>query len=197
MLMAQDSLSLREYILAHPTTRLTSVTEWLPLSQTSRPPAGTIQSRPSRKRCGLFNLKRRGVFLPFPPQLKGPSYPFYFPHFDVNEKFPPTEIFGRETRSLLSLKRLTRSTEFTDPGTRADPAKPNLLSQNTTTHDISPYIGTEVSGVQISQLSPEGLDELALFAAERKVLLFRDQDFKDLSPERQIEIARCASMLRF
>ncbi|KAJ7674006.1 hypothetical protein DFH06DRAFT_752632 [Mycena polygramma] len=104
---------------------------------------------------------------------KGPSYPFYYPYFDVNEKFPPTEIF-----------------EFTDAGTRADPAKPHLLTANTTIHDLSPYLGTEISGVQISQLSPEGLDELALYAAQRKVLIFRDQDFKDLSPERQIEIAR-------
>ncbi|KAJ7674007.1 hypothetical protein DFH06DRAFT_1173752 [Mycena polygramma] len=103
----------------------------------------------------------------------GPSYPFYYPYFDLNEKFPPTEIF-----------------EFTDAGTRADPAKPHLLNANTTTHDISPYLGTEVTGVQISQLSSEGLDELALYAAQRKVLIFRDQDFKDLSPERQIEIAR-------
>ncbi|KAG5642772.1 hypothetical protein DXG03_002117 [Asterophora parasitica] len=102
----------------------------------------------------------------------GPSYPFYYPYLDPNEKFPPTEIF-----------------EFTEPGTRADPAKPNLLA-NATVTDISPYIGTEVTGVQISQLTKEGLDELALYTAERKVLLFRDQDFKDLSPERQIEIAR-------
>jgi sulfonate dioxygenase len=83
--------------------------------------------------------------------------------------------------------------EHTDPGARADPAKPHLLTEKTTTHDLSPYIGTEITGVQISQLSTEGLDELALFAAQRKVLIFRDQDFKDLGPERQIEIARYVS----
>jgi sulfonate dioxygenase len=104
---------------------------------------------------------------------KGPSYPFYFPYSDVNEKFPPTELF-----------------EHTDPGTRANPAKPNLLGPNTKTNDISPYIGTEITGVQISQLNDAGLDEIALYAAQRKLLVFRDQDFKDLSPDRQIEIAR-------
>ncbi|KAH8111186.1 alpha-ketoglutarate catabolism dioxygenase [Phellopilus nigrolimitatus] len=104
---------------------------------------------------------------------KGPSYPRYFPHFDATEKFPPTEI-----------------REFSDPGLRADPKKPNLLNANTTSRQISPYIGSEVKGVQLSQLSKEGLDELALFAAERKVVVLRDQDFKDLSPEKQIEIAR-------
>ena len=45
--------------------------------------------------------------------------------------------------------------------------------------------------MQISQLSKEGLDELALLVAERKVVVFRDQDFKDLGPDRQIEIAKC------
>ena len=44
--------------------------------------------------------------------------------------------------------------------------------------------------MQISQLTSEGLDELALLAAEKKVVVFRNQDFKDLSPEKQIEIAR-------
>lgn len=80
--------------------------------------------------------------------------------------------------------------EFVEPGTRANKAKPNLLNENTKVTHISPYLGTEIKGVQISQLTKEGLDELALYAAERKVLLFRDQDFKDLGPDRQIEIAR-------
>jgi len=101
----------------------------------------------------------------------GPSYPFYYPHFDASEKWGPIELF-----------------EHTDAGSRADPAKPNLL-KNAVTKDLNPYIGTVIKGVQISQLSKEGLDEIALYAAERKVLIFRNQDFKDLSPERQIEIA--------
>ena len=80
--------------------------------------------------------------------------------------------------------------DHVDPGSRADPKKPNLLNANVTTHHISPYLGTEVSGVQISQLTKEGLDELALFTAERKVLIFRDQDFKDVGLDRQVELAK-------
>ncbi|THU91592.1 TauD-domain-containing protein [Dendrothele bispora CBS 962.96] len=106
-------------------------------------------------------------------QNNGPTYPFYYPHYDLEEKFPPTQIF-----------------EHTDPGSRADPSKPHLLTENTITKDITSYIGTEITGVQISELSKEGLDELALYAAQRKLLVFRDQDFKDLSPDRQIEIAK-------
>ncbi|KAL5476583.1 hypothetical protein ACEPAI_3263 [Sanghuangporus weigelae] len=80
---------------------------------------------------------------------KGPSY---LPYFDVNEKFPPTPI-----------------REFTDLGSRADPKKPNLLGPATSVRQISPYIGSEVRGVQLSQLSPAGLDELALFVASIEI----------------------------
>lgn len=80
--------------------------------------------------------------------------------------------------------------EHSDVGLLADPAKPHLLNENTKISHLSPYLGTELRGVQISQLSKDGLNELALYAAERKVLIFRDQDFKDLSYERQVEIAR-------
>lgn len=69
-----------------------------------------------------------------------------------------------------------------------------MLKDGVKVKQLSPFLGSIVSGVQVSQLSKEGLDELALFVAERKVVAFRDQDFKDLSPERQIEIARCVSM---
>ncbi|KAF9450834.1 alpha-ketoglutarate-dependent taurine dioxygenase [Macrolepiota fuliginosa MF-IS2] len=104
---------------------------------------------------------------------EGVSYPFYYPYYDLTEKWAPLEVF-----------------EHNEPGLRANPAKPNLLTPNTQTRDLSPYLGTELHGVQLSQLSKEGLDELALLTAERKVLIFRDQDFKDLDPDRQLEIAR-------
>lgn len=81
-------------------------------------------------------------------------------------------------------------TEHDEPGLRANPAKPNLLTPNVITHDLSPYLGTEIRGVQLSQLSEAGLDELALLVAERKLLIFRDQDFKDLSVDRQIKITQ-------
>ena len=40
--------------------------------------------------------------------------------------------------------------------------------------------GAEVKGVQLSQLSDKGKDQLALFVAKKKVVAFRDQDFADL-----------------
>ncbi|KAF9235981.1 hypothetical protein BU15DRAFT_89376 [Melanogaster broomeanus] len=108
-----------------------------------------------------------------PTNKQGPSYPFYYPYHDLNEKWPPAEVY-----------------EHVDRGLKADPAKPHLLTPNVKLSHISPYLGTEITGVQISQLSEEGLDELALYAAERKVLIFRDQDFKDIGADRQIELTK-------
>lgn len=69
--------------------------------------------------------------------------------------------------------------EHVEHGNDADPALPNLLADATVT-DITGYIGTEVRGVQLSKLSCAARDELALFAAQRRVLVFRDQDYADL-----------------
>ncbi|KIJ55736.1 hypothetical protein M422DRAFT_58010 [Sphaerobolus stellatus SS14] len=102
----------------------------------------------------------------------GSLYPEYLPYYANTDKWPQLELF-----------------DHIDPASRADRSKSNLL-KNAKTQDLTPYIGTVVEGVQISQLSNEGLDELALFTAERKLLLFRDQDFKDIGPKRQVEIGR-------
>ena len=92
---------------------------------------------------------------------------------------------------MYAQPRCSYPPDHVDPGLRADPKKPHLLTPNVKTHNISPYLGTEVTGVQLSELSAEGRDELALFVAERKVVIFRDQDFKDIGPDRQIEFAKC------
>lgn len=103
-----------------------------------------------------------------------------------------SQIPSRRSRSLTHIMIL----EHTDVGLRADPKKPHLLHEGVTLKHLSPFLGTEVKGVQLSQLTKEGLDELALYTAERKVLVFRDQDFKDIGPDRQIEIARSVSCVR-
>jgi sulfonate dioxygenase len=63
-----------------------------------------------------------------------------------------------------------------------------LLPEGTTsvTH-LTPTIGTEVRGIQLSTLSAAGKDELARFVAERKVVAFRGQDFADLPIEKALE----------
>lgn len=105
-------------------------------------------------------------------RLQGPKYPRYYPIFKKDEKWPALEYFDHQDR-----------------GKFADPTKPNLLAEGVQERILSPFIGSELRGVQLSQLSPAGLDELALHVAQRKVVVLRDQDFKDIGPERQVEIA--------
>lgn len=50
----------------------------------------------------------------------------------------------------------------------ADPEKKTLLSAATRVKHLTPYIGTELFGVQLNKLSPEQRDELALLAAEAR-----------------------------
>lgn len=52
---------------------------------------------------------------------------------------------------------------------------------------LSPKLGTEVRGIQLSALTNAGKDELALFVAHRGVVAFRDQDFADLPIEKALE----------
>lgn len=57
-------------------------------------------------------------------------------------------------------------------------------------YELSPYVGTEIEGVQLSQLSKAGLDELALLAAKRGALVFRNQDFGSIGLEEQKKVVR-------
>ncbi|EGX88781.1 Taurine catabolism dioxygenase TauD/TfdA [Cordyceps militaris CM01] len=66
-------------------------------------------------------------------------------------------------------------------GADADTAYPNLFPAGTSVTELTPSIGSEVHGIQLSTLSDAGKDELAHYVATRKVVAFRKQDFADLS----------------
>ncbi|CAG8384396.1 unnamed protein product [Penicillium salamii] len=91
------------------------------------------------------------------------SYPAYLPTFDYAEKYPPLEPFAH-----------------TEHGKNADPSFKDLLVEGSKIHKVTPTIGSEVTGVQLSGLTSAGKDQLALLVAQRKVVAFRDQDFADL-----------------
>ena len=81
-----------------------------------------------------------------------------------------------------------------EPGLRADPSFPNLLPAASkgawTVADLTPTIGAVVTGVQLSKLTPAGKDELALLVAQKKVVAFRGQDFKDLPIKDAVEYGK-------
>lgn len=98
------------------------------------------------------------------PGFEAAKYPHYLPTWDKSVKYPPLEPF-----------------EHYEHGKDADTSLPELLPAGAEVTDLTPTIGTEVRGVQLSSLSDAGKDQLARFVAERKVVAFRNQDFKDLS----------------
>ncbi|KAL4756189.1 uncharacterized protein BDW70DRAFT_164725 [Aspergillus foveolatus] len=77
--------------------------------------------------------------------------------------------------------------QHSDPGHRASAKYANLLNDNVTAVEISSNVGTGLLGIQLSSLTSAQKDDLALLAAERGVVVFRDQGFADIGPERQRE----------
>lgn len=98
------------------------------------------------------------------------QYINYLPAWDPNEKHPPIGPF-----------------EHTEHGLDADKQFPELLREGVNREDLTATIGTVLSGVQLSSLSNAGKDQLALLTAQRKVLVFRDQDFADLPIDKASE----------
>jgi sulfonate dioxygenase len=83
--------------------------------------------------------------------------------------------------------------EFVDRGIVANKEKANLLPKDNAdikATKLTPVIGTEVRGLQLSELNDLQKDELALLIAERGVVVFRDQDFKDIGIEKQKAFGR-------
>lgn len=78
------------------------------------------------------------------------------------------------------------SQPYIDAGTRADKEKRSLLSAATGVIHLTKHIGTEITGLQLKDLSNQQRDELALLIAERGVVFFRDQD---ITPQQQHELA--------
>lgn len=63
--------------------------------------------------------------------------------------------------------------EFTparDRAFSADPKKFSLLSQVSAVEELTPYIGTELKGLQLSKLTDAQKDELALLVVEVDII---------------------------
>ncbi|CCH42829.1 Alpha-ketoglutarate-dependent sulfonate dioxygenase [Wickerhamomyces ciferrii] len=74
---------------------------------------------------------------------------------------------------------------YIERGVNADPEKKALFSKAKLVRNLTKYVGTELVGVQLSDLNDQELDELALLISERIVVFFRNQD---LSPQDQLKI---------
>lgn len=71
-----------------------------------------------------------------------------------------------------------------DKGHLGDPDFKNLFKNGSkySTADLTPNLGTEVHGVQLSTLDDAGKNDLALYLETRGLAIFRNQDLKDKDP---------------
>ncbi|EDK44624.1 hypothetical protein LELG_02803 [Lodderomyces elongisporus NRRL YB-4239] len=76
---------------------------------------------------------------------------------------------------------------FIERGKNADPEKKALFGAAKDVINLTPYVGTEIVGLQLADLDDKQKDELALLIAERVVVFFKDQD---LSPKKQLELGK-------
>lgn len=98
---------------------------------------------------------------------------------------PPTEeipIFIKDAEKIRNEEH-----PFVERGKNADPEKKSLFGAAKEVKHLTKHIGTEIVGLQLSDLTDQQKDELALLIAERVVVFFRDQD---LSPQKQLELGR-------
>ncbi|KAJ5676181.1 Taurine catabolism dioxygenase TauD/TfdA [Penicillium macrosclerotiorum] len=98
------------------------------------------------------------------------TYPHYLPTWDHGEKYNPLEAFTH-----------------VDHGKYADQSFKDLLQEGSHVQKLTPTIGSEITGVQLSSLTSAGKDQLALLVAQRKVVVFRDQDFADLPIQQALD----------
>lgn len=107
--------------------------------------------------------------------IKEAKFPDFLPTWDPSQKYKPLKFFKHE-----------------DPGARADPSFPNLFPKDSEhqTKRVTPKLGSEVRGIQISELNDQGKDELALLVAERGVVIFRDQNFAEKGPQFAVEFGK-------
>ncbi|KAI9981772.1 hypothetical protein PInf_009542 [Phytophthora infestans] len=99
---------------------------------------------------------------------------FEFDHPELRSVFPTTK---HDPIPVL---------QYEDRGLMADPTFKNLLKDASVTH-LSPRIGTELSGIQLHQLTNAQRDELALLVSHRGVVFFRDQE---INIEQQLDLGR-------
>lgn len=126
---------------------------------------------------GQDEVSADGILRIDPKYRAQSSVPDFLPTWDPKEKYPALELH-----------------KYEDPALRADANFPNLFpelsKEQVSIKKITPKFGTEVEGVQLSQLSDAGKDELALLVAQRGLIVFRDQDFAKHGPQFAVEYGR-------
>lgn len=98
---------------------------------------------------------------------------------------PGTEHIARFVDEAFEIRN--KEFPYIERGKYADPEKNALFSAAKEVKHLTKHLGTEIIGMQLSELDDKQKNELALLVAERVVVFFRDQD---LSPQKQLELGK-------
>ncbi|QLG72288.1 hypothetical protein HG535_0C06430 [Zygotorulaspora mrakii] len=105
------------------------------------------------------------------------KYPDFLPTWDPAEKYGPLEFH-----------------EYHDPALRADPEFSNLFPEDRVDQleikKVTPKLGVEVGGIQLTNLSDAAKDELALLVAQKGVVILKDQNIAEKGPEYAAEFGK-------
>ena len=104
------------------------------------------------------------------------AYAHLLPTFDPSVRYPPLIPFRHE-----------------DPGRRAlsHPDPISFLHAASRVQQLTPYLGTEIEGVNLAKLSSDERDQLALLVAQRGLVVFRGQEeFINAGPNNYLEWGR-------
>ena len=94
------------------------------------------------------------------------EFPEYLPIWDDKEFHPEIDEF-----------------EYDDPALHANQLLPSFYRPGVTLTDITPKMGTIISGISLSEVDDAAKNELAFLISHRKVVVFRDQlDFLNKGP---------------
>ncbi|EGV61897.1 hypothetical protein PSN45_000591 [Yamadazyma tenuis] len=109
-------------------------------------------------------------------------------NIDLSGGYPVTpkkEIIPRFVDEVFALRG--QDYPYVERGKNADPEKKALFGAAKEVRHLTKHIGTEIVGLQLSDLTDQQRDELALLIGERVVVFFRNQD---LSPQKQLELGK-------
>lgn len=105
------------------------------------------------------------------------DHPDFLPTWDPSEKYPSLKFH-----------------KYYDPALRADPLFSNIFPESRkgeiTTKRITPKLGTEIRGLQLTDLTDAGKDELALLVAQRGVVVLREQNLAEKGPKYATEFGK-------
>lgn len=143
-----------------------------PVSDTDKYDASQFQkSHVGRTKSGSYTVSNQN--------LKLALYPEYLPTWNPNQKFPNYTF-----------------AEYHDKGLLADGELKNLFPDGIgsgsrySVKRITPKLGSEINGIQLSQLSDSAKNDLARFVAERGVVVFKNQDFNQKGPQFAVDFAK-------